>query len=101
MRETEWPAKVVVCEVSARDGLQNEKAIVPTASKIEYLDLLTKAGFSVIEATSFVSPKRVPQLADGDAVLKGIKKRDGVRYPVLTPNMKVRCPELSIDRLAF
>lgn len=80
--------QVRVFEVGPRDGLQNEKAIVPAAKKIELIDLLSKAGFSKIEATSFVSPKWVPQLADAAEVMGGIIRAPGVAYAVLTPNLK-------------
>jgi hydroxymethylglutaryl-CoA lyase len=80
------PVGVRVVEVGPRDGLQNEKSIVPTALKIAFIEALADAGLSVIEATSFVSPKSIPRLADADEVLRGIRKRDGVRYPVLVPN---------------
>ncbi|WP_434730511.1 hydroxymethylglutaryl-CoA lyase [Rhizobium binae] len=79
---------VRIYEVGPRDGLQNEKRIIPTASKIELIDLLSRAGFEKIEATSFVSPKWVPQLADALEVMRGIARRPGTGYAVLTPNMK-------------
>lgn len=77
---------VRLVEVGARDGLQNEKAIVPAATKIELIDRLSATGLRSIEATSFVSPKWVPQLADAAEVFAGITRRDGVGYPVLVPN---------------
>lgn len=80
------PARVRIVEVGPRDGLQNEKAIVPTAAKIELIDRLSATGLQTIEATSFVSPKWVPQLADAAEVYAGIARRPGVRYPVLVPN---------------
>ncbi|WP_421858670.1 hydroxymethylglutaryl-CoA lyase [Oricola sp.] len=79
---------VRIFEVGPRDGLQNEKAIIPAASKIALIDLLSEAGFSHIEATSFVSPKWVPQLADAEEVLTEITRRPGVSYAALTPNLK-------------
>jgi len=82
------PDKVRLVEVGPRDGLQNEQAMVPTAVKVALVDLLTDAGFAAIEATSFVSPKWVPQLADAADVMARIRRKPGVRYPVLTPNMK-------------
>lgn len=82
------PESVRICEMGARDGLQNEHAVVPTDAKVRYIDLLTEAGLPVIEATSFVSPKAIPQLADAAEVFARINKRAGVRYPVLTPNVK-------------
>ena len=78
---------VSLYEVGPRDGLQNETQNILTASKIALIDLLTTAGFSHIEVTSFVSPKWVPQMADAAVVMAGIQRCDGVRYAVLTPNM--------------
>jgi len=77
---------VRIVEVGPRDGLQNEKTLVPTPAKIELIDRLSATGLSTIEATSFVSPKWVPQLADASEVFRGIARKDGVRYPVLVPN---------------
>lgn len=71
-----------------RDGLQNEHAQIATADKVRYIDLLSESGLTFIEATSFVSPKAVPQLADAAEVFTRIRKQPGVRYPVLTPNVK-------------
>ncbi|HZW75396.1 MAG TPA: hydroxymethylglutaryl-CoA lyase, partial [Caldimonas sp.] len=82
------PASVRIVEVGARDGLQNEKAIVPTPVKVELIDRLTDSGLQSIEATSFVSPKWVPQLADATEVYAAIRKKHGVRYPVLVPNVQ-------------
>ncbi|KAK7904827.1 hypothetical protein WMY93_017434 [Mugilogobius chulae] len=82
------PEKVKIVEVGPRDGLQNEKTIVPTETKIHLIDMLSEAGLSVVEATSFVSPKWVPQMADQMEVMKGIFRKSGVTYPVLTPNLK-------------
>ena len=82
------PNAVRVCEMGPRDGLQNEHATVSTADKIRYIDLLSESGLPLIEATSFVSPKAIPQLADATEVFTRIHRRPGVRYPVLTPNMK-------------
>ncbi|HVT37385.1 MAG TPA: hydroxymethylglutaryl-CoA lyase, partial [Nevskiaceae bacterium] len=75
-------------EVGPRDGLQNEKQLVPAAVKIGLIDRLTDCGYAVIEATSFVSPKWVPQMADAAEVLAGIRRRPGVSYPVLVPNLQ-------------
>ncbi|XP_037357333.1 hydroxymethylglutaryl-CoA lyase, mitochondrial isoform X2 [Talpa occidentalis] len=83
-----FPNRVKIVEVGPRDGLQNEKNIVPTPVKIRLIDMLSEAGLPVIEATSFVSPKWVPQMADHVEVLKGIQKFPGINYPVLTPNLK-------------
>jgi hydroxymethylglutaryl-CoA lyase len=77
---------VRIVEVGPRDGLQNEKAIIAAADKIALVDRLSATGLSMIEATSFVSPKWVPQLADAAEVFAGITRRPGVRYPVLVPN---------------
>ncbi|KAF7667066.1 hypothetical protein LDENG_00080030 [Lucifuga dentata] len=84
----EYPEFVKIVEVGPRDGLQNEKETVPTAVKIQLIDLLSGTGLSVIEATSFVSSKWVPQMADHTDVFRGIEKVPHVRYPVLTPNMQ-------------
>ena len=82
------PQHVRMVEVGPRDGLQNEKAIVPTDVKVGLIDRLTDAGLPAIEATSFVSPKWVPQMADNASVMAKIRRKTGVRYPVLTPNIK-------------
>jgi len=79
-------SSVRIVEVGPRDGLQNEKATIATADKIELIDRLSDTGLRSIEATSFVSPKWVPQLADAAEVFTGIHRKDGVRYPVLVPN---------------
>ncbi|MGH3432683.1 MAG: hydroxymethylglutaryl-CoA lyase [Thermocrispum sp.] len=80
------PQRVAIWEVGPRDGLQNEQAIVDVAVKLEFVDRLADAGLSTIETTSFVHPKWVPQLADAEQLLAGLRPRDGVRYPVLVPN---------------
>jgi hydroxymethylglutaryl-CoA lyase len=80
------PDRVTIWEVGARDGLQNESSIVDVEVKLEFLDRLADAGLSVLEATSFVHPKWVPQLADAEQLLAGLKQREGVSYPVLVPN---------------
>jgi hydroxymethylglutaryl-CoA lyase len=82
------PTFVRIVEVGARDGLQNEKTIVPTAVKIELIDRLSATGLRTIEATSFVSPKWVPQLADAAEVFAAIRRQPGVAYPVLVPNLQ-------------
>lgn len=82
------PARVRIVEVGPRDGLQNEKAIIPAADKIELINRLSATGLRSIEATSFVSPKWVPQLADAAEVFAGIQRREGVSYPVLVPNLQ-------------
>ena len=82
------PSKVKIVEVGPRDGLQNEKQSVPAAIKIELISRLGAAGLKTIEATAFVSPKWVPQMADNAEVMAGIVRLDGVSYPVLAPNIK-------------
>jgi hydroxymethylglutaryl-CoA lyase len=83
------PADTVrIVEVGARDGLQNEKTLLPAEVKIALIDRLSSTGLTTIEATSFVSPKWVPQLADAAEVFAGIRKVPGVRYPVLVPNLQ-------------
>ncbi|MEQ0563850.1 hydroxymethylglutaryl-CoA lyase [Amycolatopsis sp. NEAU-NG30] len=84
----ELPERVTIWEVGPRDGLQNEKAIVPVEVKLEFLDRLAGAGLTTLEATSFVHPKWVPQLADAEQLLARLDRREGVRYPVLVPNEK-------------
>jgi hydroxymethylglutaryl-CoA lyase len=82
------PRRVRIVDVAPRDGLQNEKAVVPTGVKVGLIDRLTDAGLPAVEATSFVSPKWVPQMADNAQVMAAIRRKPGVRYPVLTPNIK-------------
>jgi hydroxymethylglutaryl-CoA lyase len=82
------PSKVKIVEVGPRDGLQNEKETIPASVKIELVDRLTDAGFVNIEAASFVSPKWVPQMATSTEVMAEIKRKPGVIYSALTPNMK-------------
>ncbi|MFT6735330.1 MAG: hydroxymethylglutaryl-CoA lyase, partial [Polaribacter sp.] len=89
------PEKVKIIEVGVRDGLQNEPQTVPVDVKIKLIELLAESGLSVIEATSFVSPKWVPQLSDHQSILKSINSneylsslKNAINYPVLTPNMK-------------
>ena len=79
---------VDIFEVGPRDGLQNEARTIPAAEKIALVDCLSRAGFRRIEVASFVSPKRVPQMADGAEVLAGIRRAPGVSYAALTPNMR-------------
>jgi hydroxymethylglutaryl-CoA lyase len=80
------PDAVTIVEVGPRDGLQNEPGTVPTETKVAFIDRLARTGLQVVEATSFVSPRWVPQLADAAEVLAGIDRVEGVRYPVLVPN---------------
>jgi hydroxymethylglutaryl-CoA lyase len=88
MAASALPARVRLVEVGPRDGLQNEKAMVATDVKVRLIDMLSDAGFAAVEATSFVSPKWVPQLADAAEVMARIRRKPGVAYPVLVPNMK-------------
>ncbi|CAG9208835.1 3-hydroxy-3-isohexenylglutaryl-CoA/hydroxy-methylglutaryl-CoA lyase [Burkholderia gladioli] len=83
-----YPAAVKIVEVGPRDGLQNEKSFVPTETKIALVDRLSKAGLRNVEAASFVSPKWVPQMADGAELMAGIARHPGTIYSVLTPNLK-------------
>ncbi|WP_265499447.1 hydroxymethylglutaryl-CoA lyase [Paracoccus beibuensis] len=80
--------RVEIFEMGPRDGLQNEKRLIPTVHKIALVDLLSQAGFSRIEVTSFVSPKWVPQMADAAEVMAGMTRAATVRYAVLTPNLR-------------
>jgi len=82
------PKKVRLVEVGPRDGLQNEAGVVPTQVKIELIQRLADAGLPAIEATAFVSPKWVPQMADNAEVMAGLRRKPGVAYPVLVPNLK-------------
>ncbi|HYL26938.1 MAG TPA: hydroxymethylglutaryl-CoA lyase [Candidatus Nitrosotalea sp.] len=82
------PERVTLFEMGPRDGLQNERALISTDDKVRYIDLLSESGLQWIEATSFVSPKAIPQLADAAEVFSRIRKAPGVRYPVLVPNPK-------------
>jgi hydroxymethylglutaryl-CoA lyase len=82
------PTVVQIVEVAPRDGLQNEKVHIPTAQKIQFIQLLAEAGLSVVEATAFVSPRAIPQLSDADAVMTGLARRPSTTYPVLVPNLK-------------
>ncbi len=79
---------VRIFEVGARDGLQNEKVLIPADQKIKLINMLSDCGFSKVEATAFVSPKWVPQMGDAEEVMAGIERKPGVDYAVLTPNMK-------------
>ena len=83
-----YPSRVQLIDVGPRDGLQNEKSPVPADVKIELVHRLQTAGLHEIEVTSYVSPKWVPQMADNHQVMQGVKRKSGVRYSVLTPNLK-------------
>ena len=97
------PNHVHIVEVGPRDGLQNEKALLPAAVKIELIDRLSATGLKTIEATSFVSPKWVPQLADAADVFTAIRKAEGVSYPVLVPNEQgyQRAREVGVREIAI
>ena len=82
------PSSVHIVEVGPRDGLQNEKALIPTAQKIQFINMLADAGLPVVEATSFVSPRAIPQLSDATEVMQGITRFPTTQYPVLVPNLK-------------
>ena len=92
------PTRVKLVDVGPRDGLQNEKQTVPAAVKIELVHRLQDAGLKEIEVTSFVSPKWVPQMADNAQVMAGIRRRPGVRYSVLTPNLQGFEAAVSVER---
>ena len=83
-----WPEKIIIKEVGPRDGLQNEKRIVPTDVKIDWINALSNTGLSYIEATSFVNPKWIPQLGDAMEVVKGIERNPDVTYAALVPNKR-------------
>lgn len=83
-----WPAKVTLCEVGLRDGLQNEKVIPSVEQKLQLLDSVVTSGIKIIEIGAFVHPKAVPQMADTDALCRAMKKVDGVEYRALVPNIK-------------
>src|SRR5579859_1525322 len=82
------PRSVRVVEVGPRDGLQNEKAQVPTEQKVRFIEMLAEAGLPVVEATSFVSPRAIPQLSDAGEVMTKVKRQPSTSYPVLVPNLK-------------
>jgi hydroxymethylglutaryl-CoA lyase len=83
-----YPQRIKIVEVGPRDGLQNEPTPIDADTKVEFIDQLSDAGLSVIETTSFVSPKWVPQLADAGEVMARIRRKPGVSYPVLVPNIQ-------------
>ncbi len=96
------PERIKIVEVGPRDGLQNEKKTIPTEIKIAFIEKLAEAGLPVIEATSFVSPKWVPQLGDAGEVFSQIARKEGVRYPVLVPNLQgmERALEAGVQEIA-
>src|SRR3990167_569970 len=91
-----FPKQVKIVEVSPRDGLQNEAQFVSTDVKVEFINRLSETGLSVIEATSFVSPKWIPQLADARDVFQQIHKKSNISYPVLVPNLQGLDSALSV-----
>ncbi|MGX7679408.1 hydroxymethylglutaryl-CoA lyase [Jatrophihabitans sp. DSM 45814] len=103
VRLGQLPARVTICEVGPRDGLQNEAAIVDVGVKVEFIERLVEAGHQVVEATSFVHPKWVPQLADAEQLLADLNRRPGVRYPVLVPNERglQRAIDSGVDEIAI
>jgi isopropylmalate/homocitrate/citramalate synthase len=96
------PRRVRIYEVGPRDGLQNEAMSVPTAVKSRFIELLVEAGLRDIEATSFVAPRAIPQLADAEQVVAALPRRDGVRFPVLVPNVRglARAEASGVDAIA-
>lgn len=92
-----FPHHIKIVEVSPRDGLQNETQVIPTQVKIDFINQLSETGLSVIETTSFVSPKWIPQLADASEVFQGIQKKANVNYPVLVPNLKGLEAAMAVD----
>src|SRR6266571_2274875 len=98
----EVPARIQLVEVAARDGLQAEDRTLSTETKLELLGRLADAGHTIIEATSFVNPKAVPQLADAEDLMRALRRRAGVRYPVLVPNEKglERALSVGVDEVA-
>ena len=93
---------VRIVEVGPRDGLQNEEAVVPADAKVAFIEALAASGLQVVEATSFVSPRAIPQLADADEVFPRIRRLPGVRYPVLVPNLRglERAEAAGVDAVA-
>jgi isopropylmalate/homocitrate/citramalate synthase len=100
---TGFPTRVQIVEVGPRDGLQNETARIPTPEKIAFVDRLSAAGHTMIEVSAFVSPKWVPQMADAADVFAGIKRRPGVRYTALVPNLAglARARDAGVDEIAI
>lgn len=94
--------EVTIVEVGPRDGLQNEDAMVPAPVKVAFVEALAGAGLPVVEVTSFVSRRAIPQLADAEEVFAGVRRREGVRYPVLVPNLRgmARAEEAGADAVA-
>jgi hydroxymethylglutaryl-CoA lyase len=92
-----FPKKVTIVEVGPRDGLQNEKINIPTEIKIDFINKLSETGLKNIEVTSFVSPKRIPQLSDSTEVFSGIQKKSGIVYSALVPNVQGMEKALACD----
>ena len=99
-------SRVHITEVGARDGLQNEKVVIPTAAKVRFIEALVAAGARQIEVGSFVSPRWVPAMADTEAVVSGLTMVDGVRYVALVPNLRgfdraraVGCNAVAVERV--
>ncbi|WP_093167539.1 hydroxymethylglutaryl-CoA lyase [Sinosporangium album] len=103
VKSEELPERVTIYEVGPRDGLQNESTVVPVEVKAEFITRLARAGLNVIEATSFVHPRWVPQLADAGELLTSLERAPGVRYPVLVPNERGldRALEHGVDEIAI
>ena len=101
-RPAEGDDRVRIYEVGPRDGLQNESSVLSVETKATFIGLLADAGLREIEATSFVSPRAIPQLADADALMAGLDRRSGVRYPVLVPNVRgqARAEAAGVDAIA-
>src|SRR5260370_11665143 len=95
------PERVTICEVGPRDGLQNESTTLPVEVKAEFIARLTAAGLRVVEATSFVHPKWVPQLADAEQLLGLLERSEGVRYPALLPSQRAPDPALALGGRAL
>jgi len=97
------PSRVIIVEVGPRDGLQNEPAKIPLETKIELIERLAAAGLPVVEVGAFVSPKRVPQMADSTELFRQLHRRPGTRYPALVPNMLGLQLALTagVDEIAF
>lgn len=98
-----WPKNIIIKEVGPRDGLQNEKRIISTLNKIQWINQLSNTGLSYIEVTSFVHPKWIPSLADSFEVASGIKKKTGVSYAALVPNEKglEKALEANLDEISI
>ncbi|WP_205948525.1 hydroxymethylglutaryl-CoA lyase [Pueribacillus theae] len=99
----EWPKKVTIKEVGPRDGLQNEKEVIPSGDKIAWINQLSKTGLNYIEISSFVNPKWIPALADAFEVATGIERQEGVTYAALVPNKRglEKALEANIDEVSI